>query len=162
MTKTKSRSRHSSNANYIILALFLVLILIIVTGVAIVMNMPKKKPLAHEYLSVVPTPGGSLGEFYDQNKTVIIKILGLNITAVGGDASDIIVTISSQQEPEWRGNLSKGETWSAGFQLQGLRTVLNKTDGLFHVQIGIKCAQTDPEYIWLYLNYQDIIPMSAA
>jgi hypothetical protein len=156
MTKTKGRSRHSSNAKYIILALFLVLIL---TGVVIVISMPKKKPLAHDYLHVVPTL--SLGEFYDQNKTVIIKTLGLNITAVGGDAYDIIVTIASQQEPEWRENLSKGETWSAGFTLQGLRSVLNKTDGLFHVQIGIKCAETEPEYMWLRLKSQDIIPVGA-
>jgi len=155
MTKTKGRSRHSSNAKYIILALFLVLIL---TGVVIVINMPKKKPLAHDYLHVVPTL--SVGEFDDQ-KTVIIKTLGLNITAVGGDAYDIIVTISSQEEPEWREFLPKGETWSAGFTLQGLRSVLNKTDGLFHVQIGIKCAETEPEYMWLRLKPQDIIPVGA-
>ena len=135
----------------------------IVIGATIATNQPKTKPKASEYLQVTPMEGGSLGEYESDNRAVMIKTLGLNITAFRGDAHSIIVIVASQAEPEVLPNpptyfLPKGESCQAPMLLRGLMSHLN-ADGLFPVKISIKCNESDPSDIWLFLKPEDILSM---
>lgn len=154
MSKVKRRGKYSSKAKYVILTLIIVSIII---GAAIIMSLPpKKKPPASQYLHVTHTV--SVGEFYDQNTTVKIKILGLNITALE-DAHSLLVIAQAQPEPEYKDSLAKGETWSLAIELRGLVRHLN--EGSFRVEVGISCSEAEPEYVPVYLNPEDIIGVPA-
>ena len=117
-----------------------------------------QKPPASQYLKVANTK--SIGEFSNQNKTVLIKTLGLNITAVGGDATSIVVQVASQVDPTndvWA-FLAKGASQEAQIRLNGYMTVLND-QGKFPVEVDIGCSEATHEAIpiTLYLDPKDIV-----
>lgn len=160
MPKNRPRRAHSSKAKYVIIVSIVALTAIVIWS-SIVTNQPKAKPKASDYLQITIMKEGSLGEYYNDNRTVIIKLLGLNITAVGGDAHSIIVIVASQAEPEVLPNppdyfLPQNESCQAPLLLRGLRSNLND-DGLFPVYISVKAEETDPSNIWLFLKPEDII-----
>jgi hypothetical protein len=163
MSKNKRR-RTSSNKTKYVMAVSLVALASLVTWSIIATNHPTAKPKASEYLQVIAMSGGSVGDYGPKNETVTIKILGLNITAIGGDARSIIVIVASQIEPEVGPSppdyfLPQNQSWQAVILLQGLHSHVND-DGLFPVLVSIKCTETDPSDIWLYLKPEDIIATS--
>lgn len=143
-------------------AILVIAIVVIIIGILVaVNNSNRKRPPVSQYLEITHTI--SIGEFYNQNRTVKITYLGLNITAVGGNAQDIIIIVKSELEPEWIGFLAKGESWEPGdgaILLQGYVTGLNE-DGLFPVEIRIGCAEAIKEDVTIYLKPEDILSWSA-
>jgi hypothetical protein len=122
---------------------------------AIVVYQMRGKPSATEFFKVSHT--ASIGEFSNGNKTVNIKILGLNISAVGGDATDVQLIIDAQSDPlnDFYASISKGTSKSAEIQLKGYLTTLND-DGLFPVEFDIGCLETQTTTFTIYIDPQSI------
>jgi hypothetical protein len=145
------------------IAVFVSIIVIIAIAVAANFNsQSKRKPKISEYLNVGHTK--STGTFYNQNKTLIIKELGLNITAIMGDAHNIIIIVASSEEPYIIDFLDKGNSALPSIQLRGYTTSLNETIGAFPLEIDISCqeapaAPEDPP-ITIYLKTEDIVGIS--
>lgn len=161
MRKTKKGSK--GKAKYVVFA-FIIAIIIIIAVVAIPNLAEKPLPLASEYLDVSHTK--SIGEFSSNNRTVRITTLGLNVTAIGGDALSIIIIVRSQSEelgpeigPPPTGILKKGETWDIPILLKGYVTgLIQKNDeSVFPVEIQIGCQETLEEKITLYIKPEDIV-----
>jgi len=131
--------------------------IIVIFASALRIQNNRWKPPASEYLKVEHTK--SLGVFYNNNKTVNIKELGLRITAVGGDATNVLITGLSTQGEEYPyiEFLHKGESKEITVQLRSYFTSLNETIGLFPVELTIGCSEALPSDITIYLNPEDIV-----
>ena len=161
MQKTKKGS--IGKAKYVVFVVAIALIIII--AVVAAPNLAEKPlPLASKYLKVSHTK--SIGEFSNNNRTVRITTLGLNVTAIGGDALSIIIIVESQPEengpeigPPDTGILKKGESWLPAILLSGYVTGLIQKGGepVFPVEIQIGCQETREEVITLYIKPEDIV-----
>jgi hypothetical protein len=139
------------------LILMVVAAAIIITVIAAIKNPNNpKKPLASEYLKVEHTK--SLGEFYNNNRTVKIIDLGLRVTALCGDAHNILITnlpIGSGDLQPYIQYLRIGEYKDLDITLDYL-TSLNE-DGLFPLELTIGCSEAEPEDVTIFLKPEDII-----
>jgi len=160
--KTKRGSK--GKAKYVVFAFIIAIIIIIIIIAVVATPNQSKKPLASEYLKVSHT--ASLGEFSNNNRTVKITSLGLNVTAIGGDAHTIIIIVESQPEdpgpeigPPPTYILKKGESWLPAILLSGYVTGLTERDGelVFPIEIQIGCQETLEEVITLYIKPEDIV-----
>jgi len=147
--------RHSNRNKYLFIGLFFLLVVTIVAAVALYNDTPRQKPAATEYLKVWHTR--SIGEFSNQNKSVLITTLGLRLTAIGGDAHDILIVVESQPTPEndMITFLANGSSSDAVILLNGLPTTLND-QGKFPVEFQIGCAESEYETVTVYIDPKDI------
>jgi hypothetical protein len=155
--------RKGQNTKYLVLG---VILLIVIVGVAVTLSYrPTAKPRATQYLEVSHTR--SIGKLYDQNRTAVLTILGLNITAIGGDAHNIIIEMDSQADPtnDFLDVLPNGTSWDHQISLQsalggvqGLETVLNE-QGKFPVEITIGCAEATVETVTVFIDPKDIVQL---
>ena len=162
MRKTKKGSK--GKAKYVVFAFIIAIIIIIIIVAVVAAPNQSKTPLTSEYLKVSHTK--SIGEFSNNNKTVRITALGLNVTAIAGDAHTITIIVDSQPEGSEDGFgppdtyiLKKGESWLPGIQLNGYVTDLIQKDGepVFPLEIQIGCHETREEKITLYIKPEDIV-----
>jgi hypothetical protein len=157
-------TRHRSNRNkYLFIAILLVAAVIVA---AFAFNQgSSQKPLASQYFVVTHTT--SAGEYLtSDNKTVRLTTLGLNITAVGGDATNVQVFCNSQAEPEsdYLVNLTRGAPgWDlpialAGgqYNYRGLSLRMND-QGMFALDVTISCDQVKSAKIPVLINPEDIV-----
>jgi hypothetical protein len=121
--------------------------------------------LASEYFTITHT--GSIGTFRD-NTTVTLKILGLSITAVGGDATNPQLLCDSQAYPlddSYNGTLLKGESWDyqieltgGDYQTHGLTVYLNN-ENMFEVEIQIGSKECEIGTIIVAIDPKSIVDM---
>lgn len=157
-------TRHRSNRNKYLFIAILLLIAVIVAVFAFNQGS-SQKPLASEYFIVSHTT--STGEYLtSDNKTIRLTTLGLNITAVGGDATNIQIQCNSQAEPQsdYLMNLTKGPPgWDipvalAGGEHQYVGVSLKKNDqGMFAFNVNISCDQVKSAKIPILINPEDIV-----
>lgn len=134
-------------------------LVIILIAVAIVMNQgnqtTQNKPKADKYLKVEHTK--SLGR-YDSylGKFEMLSTLGLNITAVGGDASN--VTIEQDTADDFaiisqikKGNSSEKEL-TVNFPLED-----EDGDGLYEVYIEISCTEAERAEVKVLIDPEDLV-----
>ena len=158
--------QRSNRIKYLLVAMIL-LVAVIIAAFAL-SQTSSKRPSANEYFVVTHTM--STGEFSNQNKTVTIATLGLNITAVGGDATDVYVRCSSQAVPEddYVEKLNKGPPgWDipvvlkgGAFYYRGLTLRLND-QGMFSVNVRVICNEVETASIAVLINPGDIANIPA-
>lgn len=146
--------KHRSKQSKYVYAAILILAIVVVSAI-VVSQTRSSKPQARQYFTISHT--ASLGEFFDGNKTLSVKILGLNIKAVGGDATDVQITIDAQtdQLSDIYPSIPKGTTQPAEIQLRGYVTSLNDS-GLFPVEFDISCPEAQLSTITIYLDPKDV------
>ena len=164
MQKTK-RPKRRTKTKYVVLAAATALV--VVVAAVIISYWPRTPPQkVSDYLKI--TYGKSLGVF-DPNRTnatyVTISNLGLNITAVGGEANSILIQVDEgrmidpdQEEGVVYHTLPKGQTWNPAILLDGC--YLPVINGKCTVTIRIGCHEVnnpDPETIALEIPKDDII-----
>lgn len=159
--------KRRSNRNKYILAAILLLAIVIVAAFAL-SQTKSRRPLASEYFIVTHTL--STGEFSNQNRTFTITTLGLNVTAVGGDATDVYVRCTSQAEPEndYIKNLTKGPPgWDlpvvlsgGAYNFHGLSVRLND-QGMFSANVTVACNEAEAAAITVLMNPEDLVDLSA-
>ena len=156
--------RRKGNRNkYVLVAVFLFAV-VVVSAIFVSMTQ-SRKPSASEYFTMTHTR--SIGTFRD-NTTVTLKILGLNITAVGGDASYPQVLCDSQANPiddSYNGVLAKGQSWDyqieltgGEYQTHGLTVYLNN-ENMFEVEVQIGSKECELSTITVALDPKDILDM---
>lgn len=155
-------ARHRSNKKgYVLVAIIL---LIVVIAAAFAISQPKsKKPSASQYFIVTHT--SSLGTFAEDNKSVNLQTLGLNVTAVGGDATNVQLQCKSQAYAldDYIQTLSKGPPgWDVQIALKGgdynepgLYVRLDP-QGMFEVNITVSCSETESAVFKVLINPQDV------
>lgn len=158
--------RHRSNRNKYLFIAILLLATVIVAAFAF-NQTSSKKPSASQYFIVSHTT--STGEYLTfDNKTFKITTLGLNITAVGGDATNIQIQCNSQAYPtdDYLENLTKGPPgWDIPVVLAGGdyhypgATVKMNDQGMFSFNVTISCDQVQSDRIRVLINPEDIIPV---
>jgi hypothetical protein len=148
--------RHKSNKGKYLFVAIVALIIVIVAAFALTQTPVGSRPTASLYFKIVHT--ASLAENVTGNKSVLLKTLGINITAVEGDATDVQVTIDSQANNlnDIYPSIPNGTTKPAEIELQGYLTTLND-NGLYPVEFDIVCPQADLSVITLYLSPKDIV-----
>jgi len=159
--------KRRSNRNKYLLVAILLLAIVIVAAFAL-SQTKSRRPSAGEYFVVTHTL--STGEFSNQNRTFTIATLGLNITAVGGDATDVYVRCTSQAEPEndYLTKLNKGPPgWDlpvvlAGgeFNFRGLSLRLND-QGMFSTNVTVACNEVEAAAITVLINPEDLVNVPA-
>jgi uncharacterized protein YpmB len=114
------------------------------------------KPLASEYFKVEHTV--SFGEFYYNNRTVYIHILGLRVTALGGDAHSIYIWVEGAKEPYYIKNITAGHCEDVEIELSGYYTGRIEYDSkyVYPVELTISCPEVESETITIYLEPDDI------
>lgn len=156
MMRRAKKSKMKRNL-LILLTIAVVISIIVASAIRNQNTQGSQKPPASEYLKVEHI--GSIGEFSNNNRTVNIKELGLNITAVGGNATNILITGLSTQGEEYPyiAFLRKGESKEITIQLRSCVISLNETTGLFGpVEFTIGCSEASPSDITIYLRPEDI------
>jgi hypothetical protein len=159
--------KHKSSRNkYVLVAVFL--FAVVVVSAIVVSITQSRKPLASEYFTITHT--GSIGTFRD-NTTVTLKILGLSITAVGGDATNPQLLCDSQAYPiddvynnnATNGVLAKGESWDhqieltgGDYQTHGLTVYLNN-ENMFEVEIQIGSKECEIGTIIVAIDPESIV-----
>lgn len=156
--------RRKSNRNkYALVAV--ILFAVVVVSAIVVSITQSRKPSASEYFTITHTK--SIGTFRD-NTTVTLKILGLNITAVGGDATNPQLLCESQAYPlddSYNGTLVKGESWDyqieltgGDYQTHGLTVYLNN-ENMFEVEVQIGSKECELGTISVALDPKNIVDM---
>jgi len=159
--------RRNSNRNkYVLVAVFL--FAVVVVSAIVVSITQSRKPSASEYFTITHT--ASIGTFSGDNTTVNLKIMGLNITAVGGDATNPQLLCDSQAYPiddVYNGTLAKGQSWDyqielvgGEYQTHGLTAYLNDK-GMFEVEVQIGSKECELSTITVALDPKDIHHSSA-
>lgn len=147
-------SKHRSKQSKYVYAAILILAIVVVSAI-VVSQTRSSKPQARQYFTISHT--ASVGEYFNGNVTLSVKILGLNITAVGGDATDVQITIDSQADYliDIYPSIPKGTAKLAEITLGGYVTSLND-DGLFPVEFDISSPETQLSTITIYLDPKDV------
>jgi hypothetical protein len=134
-------------------------------------NQTQTQPSASQYFVVTHT--SSTGTFTNDNRSVILAILGLNITAVGGDATAVQARCKSQANPvdDYINNLTKGPPgWDlqvaltgGDYNYMGLHLLQNR-QGMFQVDVTISCNEALTATIPVLINPNDItnLPLGVA
>lgn len=158
--------RKSSRNKYALVAVILFAV-VVVSAIAVSLTQ-SRKPSANEYFTITHT--ASIGTFTGDNTTVALRILGLNITAVGGDATNPQLLCDSQAYPiddvynnnVTNGVLAKGESWDyqielvgGEYQTHGLAAYLNDK-GMFEVEVQIGSKECELGTIIVALDPKDI------
>jgi hypothetical protein len=164
------KRKRESRVKYLFVLMFVFILLAILAVMRSFPSTQTIKPKASEYLDVKPIPGGSLGTF-SNNRTVLIYLIGLNVTAKKNATSILIqmpyYTASPDYQYAFKESLTAGESWQVMGGGEGsqpvissypARSILND-DGYFPVKIGISCAEAEHEYIYVYLRPEDILSM---
>jgi biopolymer transport protein ExbD len=159
MRKRRSKAKNEKGKYFLILAftlLVLFAVLIFFSSIKNNTSKPTSNVKAGEYLQIVHTK--SIGEFYNNRRTVEITELGLNITAVKGDAHSIIIYVDTQVDisNDVYKHIAKGETLSVSVRLKGYVTSLN-SEGKFPVTVGLSCSEAAYDEITLLIDPDDII-----
>ena len=160
-------TRHRSNRNKYLFIAILLLVAVIVAALAFNQTSSSKKPSANQYFIVSHTT--STGEYLtSDNKTFRIATLGLNVTAVGGDATNIQIKCTSQayRVDDWLENLTKGPPgWDipvvlvgGDYNYQGATVKMNG-QGVFSFNVTISCDQVEEAKIPVLINPEDIVPV---
>jgi len=147
---------------YLSIALLL-LVIVIVAAFAIFFTANGEKPLASQYLTVKHTASTA---YYSNpsNTTMILTVLGLNVTAVGGDATGLYVHCRSQATPvdAELESLDKGKSWDlpialtgGDYHYMGLQ-VRNNTQGMIEVDVTVGCDEARSAVIPVILDSKDI------
>lgn len=152
------RKKKQSRSKYVWIFALITLIVVIVVAVTVTYQS-QPLPRVSEYLRLSHTK--SLGKFHSSN-LVEITSLGLNITAVGGDASSIVIQVDegNQRYPENDviKEVKKGESYEHVIELEGC--ILPLENGKCTVHIDISCVETGAskhELIPLEILQQDIV-----
>ncbi len=135
-------------------------VIIIIAVIVIVAAMAANKPrnlkvsdllqITHTVSLAVPTPPG-------QNESILIKTLGLNITAIEEDVHSIVIVVGSQQEPDVILSIPKGESWPAAIEYLSYPTRLND-NGVYPIKVSLSCSEAAKhEDIWIYLKPEDVL-----
>jgi hypothetical protein len=157
MRKYNTMPKHKSNKGKYLFIAIVALLIVIVAAFALTQTPAGRKPTASQYFKIVHT--ASLAENVTGSRNqVLLKTLGINITTVGGDATDVQITIDSQANNlnDIYPSIPNGTTKPAQIELQGYLTTLNG-NGLYPVEFDIVCPQADLSVITLYLNPKDIV-----
>ena len=155
--------RRRSNTNKYLLVAILLLVIVIVAAFA-ASRTGGQKPLASQYLAVAHTASTAYYPSTTSNTTIILTVLGLNITAVEGDATAVYVQCRSQAYPadDELASLAKGKMWDAPITLtggelrfRGLQVSMN-TQGKFEVDVTVSCNEARSATIPVSIDPKDI------
>ena len=147
----RDRKRHTKR--YIIIMASLAILAFLVFSSINQKN--KSKPSCSEYLKIQHTK--SIATTYtDDNRTIIIKTLGINITAIGGDAHNIIIDVGSQ-EPEIIQKIPNGTTSDYQIDKISLLAELDADKGIYLIPIEVQCDEAEPASIIIEAQPHDIL-----
>lgn len=133
----------------------IIIIVVIVIVAAMATNKPRNLKVS-DLLQVTHTASLAMSSPPGQNESILIKTLGLNITAIKEDVHSIIIIVSSQQEPDVIISLPKGESWPAVIEYLSYPAQLNE-DGVYPVEVTLGCEEAvGPVDILIYLKPEDV------
>jgi hypothetical protein len=163
------RKRRSNRNKYLLIGLLSLIVIVIAAIAAFSMGGAiGKKPLASDYFIVTHTE--SAGTFHGaHNESVTLTTLGLNVTAIGGDATAVSVRCASQVNAidDYNQTLHKGPPgWDIPVQLAGSPTTggtfyglpLDLDDkGMFEVEVTVNCNEVQSSVFTVLINPKNII-----
>ena len=146
MQKTKKPKR-KIKAKHVVSAVLTGLIVIV--AAVVVLYWPRTSQKVSDYLKI--SYATSLGEYfpnYTNPNYIDIKNLGVNITAVGGEANSILIQVdegriadADNEEGYVYHTLLKGQSWYPEILLEGCRIPL--VDGKCTVHIDVSCHEVN-------------------
>jgi hypothetical protein len=164
------RKRRSNRNKYLVIGLLSLIVIVVAAIAALSMGGAiGKKPLASDYFIITHTE--STGEFKGaHNETVVLATLGLNVTAIGGDATAVSVRCASQAYPmdDYIQTLHKGPPgWdlpitlaggdsSTGYIYRGLPLDLNN-NGMFEVEVTVSANEVQSSVFTVLINPKNIL-----
>lgn len=141
----------------------IILIVVIVVVVAMAANKPRNLKVS-DLLQITHTASFAMPAVPGQNDSILVRTLGLNITAIKEDVHSVTVIISSQQEPTLISPfIPKGESLSVAIEYLSYPTELNE-DGVYPVEVTLGCEEAaEPADIQIFLEPEDVfIPPGSA
>lgn len=153
MTKRQKRRKETRAKYYYILApLFILLVLITVSELY---HPAETKPSCEEYLKIQHTR--SLAKTYAKdNQTILIKTLGIKITAIK-DAHNIIIDADSPLGPIIIQEMHAGENRDLSIEQITISADLDEEKGVYLIPLNVGCDEAKLETIIIEANPKDII-----
>jgi hypothetical protein len=146
MQKTKKPKR-KIKAKHVVLVVLTALIVIV--AAVVILYWPRTSQKVSDYLKI--SYATSLGEYlpnYTNPNRIDIKNLGLNITAVGGEANSILIQVDEgrivdpdNEEGYVYHTLLKGQSWYPAILLEGCTPYL--VNGKCNVTIDVGCHEVN-------------------
>lgn len=158
MKKTqKKRSRGKQKYYYVIIPLLALIILITISELN---RSTEKKPLCREYLKIQHTRSWAR-TYTNDNQTILIKALGINITAIKGDAHNIVIDSGGFLEPITISNITKGETKDLSIEQISLPSEFDEEKGVYIIPLEVRCTEAEADYILIEARPEDILITSS-
>lgn len=166
MRRTKKKSR--SDGKYVVIAVAIILIVIIAV-VAVSMTGEPELPKADEYFSIswigydpVSNSSGVWGEQYT-NSSVIITLLTINITAIEGEATEVIVflnyhgtSMDSGESVEYKEKLAAGESWEIVVQYENFVAPIKEGKIVLDRAFTVGCRETTEVTVTFKIPLDDL------
>ena len=162
MKRTKKKSK--GKGKYVVIASAIILIIIIAV-VAVSMTSKSELPKASQYFSISWAEGGVLAKPY-LNSSIIITFLSVNITAIRGDGTEVIVFLrykgvsaDSGESVDMNSKLVKGESWEVGIQyssMEGLLVPIVDGKAVLRDVLTIGCHETTEETMTFRIPLEEI------
>jgi hypothetical protein len=158
----KKTGRSKTKRNILITVAVAIAITIIVASALRNQNRQgNQKPWAGEYFRVEPVKG-NLGYFSsNNNETIYLKKLVINITAIKGDAHGVTVYTDGMDydliEMPISKDLRANESWIVEIPLKSVSAGWDDVHGGYQVELTISCSEVNPEPpIIIYLKKDQI------
>jgi len=165
LKRTKKKSK--GKGKYVVIASAIILTIIIAVA-AVSMTGKSELPKASQYFSISWAEGGVLAKPY-LNSSIIITFLTVNITAIGGDGTEVIVFLrykgvsaDSGASVDMNSKLVKGESWEVGIQYPSMEgmggLVVSIVDGkaVLRDVLTIGCHETTEETMTFRIPLEEI------
>jgi len=149
--RTKKRQK-SSRALWILSSIIVIVVVLVVVGLSA--SQPREKEPAQKYFQILWSTfeDPSFPEFPDTSQLMMLGV-SFNITAVGGDAHNVIVESLAMSEPQELGNMAKGEVKYVSMQFGNYYvTSYNEQMQGYPVKIRINSAEAAGE-ITFYIPF---------
>jgi len=153
MPKKRQKERRKYALITLIISVFVALI--VISSLNQPIQPTVQKPPVTEYLQIQHTK--SIGERKTaDNRTILIKTLGLKITAVRGDATNIAIDVPGAQDIEYIEKISKGETREIQILSQGYLVELDE-NGVFPITFDAWSSEAEAAPVTVYARPEDFV-----
>jgi hypothetical protein len=147
------KKRGKERNKYIMVAAITLVFIALIVFSGLTQPPSQPKPSVTEYLEIYHDR--SVGDGKNNNQSILLKIIGLKIKAVGGDAHYIEIDVGGATERSYIDEILQGETGETQISTQGLAVDIE--NGVFPIPIEVWCSETETGTLTVYAKPEELV-----
>jgi hypothetical protein len=147
------KKRLREKRGYIVVTAITIVFVALIIISALIQQPAKPKPSVAEYLEI--QHDRSVGDGKNNNQSILLKIIGVKIKAVGGDAHYIEIDVDGATERSFIEEIPQGDTKETQILTQGL--AIDIENGVFPIPIEVWCSETETETVIVYAKPEELV-----